>query len=153
MSEVAEAARVRVYVCGGASAVLMGWRSCTRDIDLVVEDDDATLLAIASARDRLNISVKRTSPTRFVPPLPNWEARSVSIDYCFHHFDFYSQCLSKLERAHRDDLDDVHSMVKSGLVKRAKLRELFRDVESELYRYPVVDPPTLKSAVETFALQ
>ena len=33
----------------------------------------------------------------------------------FHHFDFYSQALSKLERGHRKDLEDVQMMISDSL--------------------------------------
>ena len=160
MRELAKEAREsgRVYLTGGASAVLRGWRAQTVDVDIkVVPENDRLLRALPNLKQRLNINVELAAPIDFVPPLRGWEERSVFIEQvgplAFYHFDFYSQCLSKLERAHRKDLDDVQSMVKDGLVQPKKLRELFYEVEAELYRYPAIDPPTLKSAVETFALQ
>lgn len=141
-----------IYMTGDASALVLGLRATARNINLMTEDD-AALRAIADTRDRLNISVKRSTPGTLVPPLRGWEQRCAHIAGSFHHFDFYSQCLSKLERGHRKDLDDIASMVREHLVDPKKLLALFREVESELYRYPVLDPPTLRARVEAFALQ
>lgn len=69
----------------------------------------------------------------------------------FHHFDFYTQALSKLERAHHKDLLDVDSMVRDGLVHPNRLLALFEEVAPSLYKYPAIDPPTLRGAVERLA--
>ena len=66
-------------------------------------------------------------------------------------FDPYSQALSKLERGFELDLEDVDSMVNSGQVEPARLVELFNEIESQLYRFPAVDPPSLRAAVESLA--
>jgi len=160
MREIARAARQdgRVYIAGGASALLRGWRETTVDIDVkLVPDDDALLRAIPDLKERLGINVELASPADFVPALPGWEDRSPFIDrfgiVSFHHFDFYTQCLSKLERAHRKDLDDAAAMVRDGLVQPGKLLEMFRVVEDDLYRYPAIHPPALRARVEAFALQ
>jgi hypothetical protein len=52
-----------------------------------------------------------------------------------HHFDPYSQALSKVERGFTHDLEHVRAMIAHGLV------DLSRAIESELYRYPAIDPP------------
>jgi len=160
MREIAKEAREsgRIYLAGGASALVRGWRDSTVDIDIkIVPENDRVLRALPDVKERLNINVELASPADFVPPLPRWEDRSLFIEQvgvlAFHHFDFYTQCLSKLERAHRKDLDDVAAMVRDQLVDPAKLLTLFREAESELYRYPAIDPPTLRAAVEAFALQ
>jgi hypothetical protein len=60
----------------------------------------------------------------------------------FHHYDFYSQCLAKIERGHRKDLVDVDSML-GGLVEPRRLAALFEQIEPDLYRYPAIDAATL----------
>jgi hypothetical protein len=64
-------------------------------------------------------------------------------------FDPYSQALSKLERGFELDLDDVRGMVDSGHVKPARLLELYGEIEADLYRFPAVDPASLRAAVES----
>lgn len=45
---------VRVYLVGGATAVLLGWRPTTIDVDLVMRPEDDTLLrAIAGLKESL----------------------------------------------------------------------------------------------------
>lgn len=158
MQEVAAHAREggRIYLTGGASAVLQQWRESTVDIDLkIVPENDRILRALPELKEKLQINVELASPSDFVPELPGWADRSPFIaqhgPIAFHHYDFYSQALSKLERGHRKDLADVEAMVRTRLVKPAKLRELFEQVAAELYRYPAINADTLRSAVERFA--
>jgi hypothetical protein len=91
------------------------------------------------------------SPADFIPPLPGWEDRSRFIaregTLFFHHYDFYAQCLAKIERGHRKDRTDVEMMLAQGLVERPRLLEPFEAIEPELYRYPAIDPATFRSAV------
>jgi hypothetical protein len=42
-------------------------------------------------------------------------------------------------------------MVRDGLVDPKRLAELFDDVEPSLYRYPAVDPTSLRAAVALLA--
>jgi hypothetical protein len=41
-------------------------------------------------------------------------------------------------------------MVEAGLVEPARLLELFEAIEDRLYRYPALDPPSFRRAVEDF---
>jgi hypothetical protein len=143
----------RIYFTGGASAVLQGWRDSTPAIDIsIVPASDRILRAIADVGETLHLNVELASPADFVPALPGWETRSPFIalegPISFHHFDFYTQALSKLERSHRKDLIDVDSMIRDGLVDPDRLRALFEEVEESLYRYPAVHPASLRAAVE-----
>jgi hypothetical protein len=74
----------RMYLTGGATVVLEGWRESTVDVDV-----------------------------RFEPGVKN--------------------------------------MVDSGQVDPEKLRELFEGIEGQLYRFPAVDPASLRVAVESLA--
>jgi hypothetical protein len=146
----------RIYLTGGASAVLRGWRASTVDIDItIVPESDRILRAIPDLKESLHLNVELASPADFVPPLPGWEGRSPfiaregSID--FHDFDFYTQALAKIERGHRKDLSDVDSMIHDGLVDPKQLARLFAEIEASLYRYPAVDPNALRAAVSRLA--
>ncbi len=146
----------RIYLAGGASAVLQGWREGTVDVDLkIVPENDRILRAIPELKEKMHINVELASPADFVPPLPGWEERSPFIvqegPLAFHHFDFYTQALAKLERSHRKDLDDIESMIRHRLVDPRRLAELFEQVEESLYRYPAVDPKALRAAVARLA--
>jgi hypothetical protein len=143
----------RVYFTGGATAVLMGWRSTTIDIDIKLDQDAERLLqAIPLLKEELRINVELASPDDFIPELPGWRDRSLfiaregSID--FFHYDFYAQALAKLERAHTLDLADVGEMMRRGLVDRGDALRFFGQIEPFLYRYPAIDPPTFRRQVE-----
>ena len=146
LRELGEHARSgRVYLTGGATAVIEGWRDSTIDIDLRIEpDDDATMRRLPDLKERLNVNVELASPPDFIPELPGWRDRSPfvgrfgSLDV--HHFDPYSQALAKIERGFDHDLADVKAMVARGLVEPAKALALFAEIEPALYRYPAIDP-------------
>lgn len=142
----------RIYLTGGASAVLLDWRESTVDIDIrIIPDRDAVLRAIPAIKERLQINVELASPADFIPELPGWEDRSPFIakegSLFFHHYDFYSQCLAKVERWHRKDRIDVATMIGRGLVTVDRLKKLFEVIEPELYRYPAIDPAGFRDAV------
>ncbi len=149
-------AGTRMYLTGGATAVLEGWRDSTVDIDVRFEpDSDAALNRIKDLKEELEVNVELASPLDFLPALDGWRERSL---FRFREgnlevfdFDPYSQALSKLERGFDLDLEDVRNMVRSGKVEPAKLLELFEGIEPELFRFPAVDPASLGAAVESIA--
>ena len=67
------------------------------------------------------------------------------------HYDYYAQVMAKLERGHRQDVEDVRHMREEAKVQPARLVQLYEEIEPELYRYPAVDPASLRRAVEEFA--
>jgi Nucleotidyltransferase of unknown function (DUF6036) len=144
----------KMYLTGGATAVLEGWRDSTVDIDVRFEpDSEAPLRRISELKEELAVNVELASPLDFLPELPGWRGRS---RFRFREgnlevfdFDLYSQALSKLERGFELDLEDVESMVQSGEIKPEKLLELYEAVESELFRFPAVDPAKLRISVES----
>lgn len=143
----------RVWLTGGATAVLMGWRSSTLDVDLRLSTDAEELLReLPAIKDELRVNVELASPPDFIPELPGWSDRSVFITreggVEFYHYDFYGQALAKIERGHVKDIADVEAMIDRGLVDRSRALELFDRIEPELYRYPAIDPATFRSQVE-----
>jgi hypothetical protein len=143
----------RAYLTGGATAVLMGWRPTTIDVDLkLVPEQDALLRAIATLKDELEINVELAAPSDFIPALPGWEERSLFVSQegrlAVFHYDFYSQALAKIERGHSQDVADVGEMLARRLVDPARLLDLFALVEPHLYRYPALDPESFRNAVE-----
>ncbi len=146
--------QARVYLVGGASAVLTGWRQSTIDIDLKIIPDDAIFEAIPRLKKELQINLEIASPDHFIPPLPEWEERSPFIGQegkiSFFHFDFYSQALAKIERGFAQDLEDVDAMIRAELISSGHALDLFDAIESELIRYPAIDPKGFRDAVEKF---
>lgn len=144
------------YLAGGATAVLVGWRESTIDIDLrLVPEQDALLRALPELKERLGINVELASPGDFIPLPPEWEGRSPFVAreglLTFRHLDPYAQALAKIERGHVRDLEDVAAMRATRLVERSLLLERFAEIEPELYRFPAVDPSTFRAAVERAA--
>jgi hypothetical protein len=144
---------VSVYLVGGTSAVLLGWRESTIDIDLVMRpESDDVLRAIPRLKEQLQINVELASPDHFIPVPEGWESRSRFITtirrMTFLHYDLYAQALAKVERGHERDLADVRAMLDRGLIDREKAREYFGRIEPALYRFPAIDPPTFRRGVE-----
>lgn len=149
----AAAAPGQVFLTGGATAVLLGWRAATVDVDLkLVPDQDAALRAIPRLKESLELNVELASPDDFIPVPSSWMERSPFIvqegRLTFRHFDLASQALAKIERGHAQDLADVAEMLARGLVTRDRLLEDLVAIEPQLYRYPAVDPPSFRRAVE-----
>lgn len=145
----------RVYLTGGATAVLEGWREATVDIDLkLVPDTDEILRAIPRLKEEVGINLELAAPDQFIPEVPGWQDRSRFIcqagQLSFYHYDPYSQALSKLERGYGKDLQDVRSMLRAGLIESAELLRLFGEIEPALYKYPAIDPAGFRAAVEEF---
>ena len=145
----------RIYLTGGATAVLHGWRPMTIDIDLKPDPEPLGLFeALAILKDQLDINVELASPDQFIPAVPGWRERSLFIARHglveFFHYDPYGQALSKLQRRHERDLRDVRSMLRAKLISRDRLREMFTLIKPQLIRYPAVDPASFEAAVVEF---
>jgi hypothetical protein len=143
----------RLYLTGGATAVLLGWRQATLDVDLALEpQEDRVLRALPRLKESLELNVELASPADFIPALPGWAERSRFIAQEGHlavfHYDLYAQALAKLERAHTQDLGDVRELLGRGLVAPEELWRLFRAIEPHLYRFPAIDPETFRARVQ-----
>jgi hypothetical protein len=144
---------VRLYFTGGATAVLLGWRKTTIDVDLrILPESDLLLRAISRLKEELRMNVELACPSDFIPSLPGWEERSLYIAsegrMTYYHYDLYSQALAKIERGHAQDLDDVRAMRAQNLIEPKMLRRHFDEIEPLLYRYPAIHPPSFRQGLE-----
>ncbi|GJD21289.1 hypothetical protein RIVM261_062450 [Rivularia sp. IAM M-261] len=144
-----------IYFTGGASALLIGWRSSTVDVDIRLDPEPSGIFeAIAKLKQELNINIELASPQDFLPPLPGWRDRSVFIGkqgkISFYHYDFTAQALSKLSRGYERDRDDVQAMYEQKLFTLNDLRACFEAIAPELIRFPSLDPDVLRNRVEKF---
>ncbi|MBM4362768.1 MAG: hypothetical protein FJ104_08810 [Deltaproteobacteria bacterium] len=144
-----------VYLTGGATAVLVGWRTSTVDVDLKLDPEPPGIFeAIARLKDELDVNIELAAPDQFIPPLPEWKRHSPQIaqvgEVTFRHYDPRAQALAKLERGHARDLVDVEAMLDRGLVDPRELLEQFELIEPGLARYPAIDAPSYRAAVLAF---
>ena len=98
----------RIYFVGGATAVLLGWRETTIDLNIkIIPEADEILRALSDLKEDLQLNVELASPDDFIPPLPGWQERSTFIvkegPIEFFDYDFYAQALAKIERGHRTE--------------------------------------------------
>jgi len=167
MRELADTSRIRavmrglghsaiqpgqVFLAGGATAVLLGWRGSTVDVDRkLVPEQDSVLRAIPALKESLHVNIELATPDDFIPVSAGWQARSPFVAQegrlTFRHFDLSAQALAKIERGHARDLADVNEMLARGLVDRERLRQEFAAVEPHLYRYPAIDPSAFRRAL------
>ena len=144
---------VRLYFTGGATAVLLGWRTSTIDVDIKMEPEtDRLFRALPRIKVKLEVNIELAAPDQFIPEIPGWKERSPFIAregrLSFYHYDFYAQALSKIQRGHAQDLTDVKEMMARDLVDREELWRRFEQIEPHLYRYPAIDPAAFHRAVE-----
>ena len=146
----------RIYLVGGATAVLLGWRDSTIDINLkIIPESDEILRILPELKERLHLNIELASPGDFIPELPGWQERSLFIQQegklAFYHYDFYAQALAKIERGHERDSHDVKELIARGLVDPQRLRDLFLMIEDRIYLHPSLDRATFRRAVESIA--
>jgi len=144
-----------IYFTGGASALLMGWRSSTIDVDMRLDPEPSGIFqSIAKLKQELNINIELASPQDFLPPLPGWRERSVFISQqgqiSFYHYDFTAQALAKLSRGFDRDIQDVEAMYARNLFSLSKLRDCFEVIAPEIIRFPSLNVDVLRNKVENF---
>jgi hypothetical protein len=142
----------RIYITRGGTAVWEGWRAMTIDADLKAEPElPGFYEAIAELKESIDINIELASPDDFIPPLPGWRERSPFVArhgrIDFHHFDLFSQALSKIERGHPRDLIEVAEMLRRGLIDRRNVWRYFEAIEPELNRYPAIEPRVFRDSV------
>ena len=120
----------------------------------MIPEIDSIYREIPRIKDRLSLNVELASPDDFIPAIPGWRERSPFIarhgGVEFHHYDLFAQALAKIERGHVKDIRDAREMLSRGLIERSQLLDLFARIEDQLYRYPALDPPSFRRAVEHF---
>jgi hypothetical protein len=68
---VARIVSFSLYLTGGATAVLPGWRESTLDVDIRLEPvADELLRELSSIKGRVGVNVELASPPDFIPELP-----------------------------------------------------------------------------------
>jgi hypothetical protein len=144
----------RVYLVGGGTAVMAGWRASSVDAD-VCADDDAVFRDIQGIKERLDVNVELARPEHFVPPLPGSNDRHVFLetieDVSFYHYDPYAQVLSKVVRGFARDVADARCFLESGMVEAGTLRALVERIPDAAYaRYPSLSRAAVERAVGDF---
>lgn len=144
----------RVYLVGGGTAVVLGWRRSSVDVDLC-SDQSEVFRDIQAIKERLDLNIEFARPEDFVPPLRGSAERHVFIDstgtVSLYHYDPYAQALSKVVRGFERDLVDARHFVTSGLVEPSRLRTLVAEIPAAEYsRYPNLTRADLEAAVAEF---
>ena len=144
----------RVYIVGGGTAVLAGWRSATIDVDLYA-DRDAVFRDIQAIKERLELNIEFARPEHFVPPLAGSDRRHVFIERVgnveYFHYDPYAQLLSKIVRGFRKDVLDARHFLQSRMVEPGTFRDLVHRIPESAYaKYPSLSHDAVNSAVDEF---
>ena len=145
----------RVYLVGGSTALLLGIRDQTIDIDIKLDPEPKAIFeSIAILKERLQTNVELASPDQFLPTLPGWQSRSEFIAKSgpveFYHYDFYAQTLAKILRGHTTDLADARALVQLGKVVPSRLNDLFQKIKPDLIRYPGINALEFEARVGRF---
>lgn len=144
----------RVFLVGGATAVLLGWRDSTVAVDLkIVPETDEILRKLPTLKEQLQINIELAAPDDFIPELPAWQERSRFIrqegKLTFLHYDLYAQALAKIERGHDTDVRDVQELLSRKLIEPEVVLNFFERIRDQLYRYPAIDEASFRRAIET----
>jgi hypothetical protein len=145
-----------LYLTGGATALLAGWRDSTVDVDLKLDPEpDGVFAAIARIKEELDVNVELASPADFLPELREWRSESRLVGRFgpveVRHYDFRAQALSKLARGFERDLNDMRAMLGRGLVSRDGLRAALDEMMPRLERFPRVDPAAIVASLASLA--
>lgn len=145
----------RVFFTGGATALMLGLRDQTIDLDIRLDPEPAGVFeAIARLKDQLDLNIELASPLDFIPVADDWKSRSQFIrsegKIQYYHFDFRAQILSKIERGHDHDLEDARAFLRAADIGPGALRSYFRSLRSRLLRYPAINPELFGQKVEFF---
>lgn len=144
----------RVYLVGGGTAVLLGWRESTIDADLY-SDRDEIFRDIQGIKERLQLNVEFVRPEDFVPALAGTAERHVFIKaegkVSYYHYDPCAQLLSKIVRGFRQDLQDAEKFLATGMVGAEHFRALVDEIPESAYAgYPALTRQAVMDAVDAF---
>lgn len=144
-----------MYLTGGSTAILLGFREGTIDIDMA-GDMDEIFSEIPRIKNEMDINIELAKPTDFVPGLPGESDRHLRIGafgpVTFFHFDPYAQAFSKLVRAHGTDIEDVKALANRGLVDPDALFEMVKRIsDRDFSRHTRLNRASVEGAVEDFA--
>jgi hypothetical protein len=144
-----------IYLTGGSTALLLGIRDQTIDIDIKLDPEPGGVFeAIAALKESLQLNVELASPDQFIPPLPGWKERSPHVATTgkveFRQYDLYSQALAKIERGHEQDLADARAFLSKGVISAAELKRLFDAVRPDMVRYPAIDAADFERTLRAF---
>ena len=138
-----------VYLTGGATALLSGWRDATVDLDLKLDPEpEGAFAAIARIKEELAVNVELAAPDDFLPELADWREQSPLVGRFgpieVRHYDLRAQALAKLARGFERDVADVRAMLDRGLVRCAALHAALAQMEPRLERFPRVSGRELR---------
>ncbi|MEE9280120.1 MAG: hypothetical protein V3V67_08090 [Myxococcota bacterium] len=141
-----------IYLTGGATALLEGWRSATVDLDLKLDPEpEGVFAAIARIKEELEVNVELASPDDFLPQLSDWREKSPLVGRFgqveVRHYDLRAQALAKLARGFDRDVGDVRAMLDRELVTCEGLRSALDQMEPRLERFPRVSGRELQRSL------
>lgn len=144
-----------VYFTGGSTALLLGIRDQTVDIDLKLDPEPAGIFeAIAALKNELDLNIELASPADFIPAHDSWRDNSIFIEavsgVVFYHYDLVAQALAKIERGFEQDIADVTALIDKGFISSESIMQQFKDIEEELVRFPAIDVLQFGEKIKSF---
>lgn len=145
----------KIYFTGGATALLLGFREQTVDIDIKIDPEPKGIFeAIAAIKNELDLNIELAAPSDFIPASPLWRDLASHITdvggLSFFHYDFALQALAKIERGFSHDLADASHFISKSYVSVEQLTGRFKEIEPYLIRYPAIDPKQFRSKLDNF---
>jgi hypothetical protein len=139
----------RIYLVGGTTMVWEGLRAQTIDIDIAYEvsaEDSAEFTRIIQRlKDELKVNVEEAAPGDFIPLPGGYRERSKFVGRFglldVFHFDLYSLALSKIARAHDEDLSDVLTLLSKHEIDLPQLETFFAEILPRFETYSLKADP------------
>jgi len=143
-----------IYLAGGATAVLHGWRPMTIDIDLKPDPEPPGLFeALAILKNELDLNVELACPTSY--PRHSRLARTQPVHCATRSrqiFPLRSLRPGAIQAATparpRPSRRSLAPAVR--LDSKKPVVEMFQQIEPQLIRYPAIDPASFRAAVREF---
>lgn len=144
-----------VFFTGGSTALLLGLREQTIDIDIKIDPEPRGIFeAIKELKDELDLNIELASPADFIPAPPQWRALATNVgkirELSYAHYDLAMQALAKIERGFSHDLADAAALISNRYITAEQLRERFAQIQPHMIRYPAIDEQAFTIKLDNF---
>jgi len=124
------------YIFGGSALILMGGPRNTGDVDFTFaaasERADEFRVAVRAVATEMGLDVEESQPAEFMPLPSGLEERHRFLgrygQVNAYIFDLYSVALMKIDRAFPTDIEDVHFLLRAGLIELKALEQKLAEI-------------------------
>jgi hypothetical protein len=124
------------YLFGGSALILLGGPRNTGDVDFTFsaasERADEFRAAVQTLAAEMGLDLEESQPAEFIPLPTGIEERHRFLgrygQVTAYVFDLYSVALMKIDRAFPTDMEDVHFLLRAGLIELKTLEQKLAEI-------------------------